>query len=124
MGCFDDTQGDQSACLNNQPPCASIAVRNTLSWTTSAARIACASDSHRRVEPSTSVNKNVTIPEGAAAAAADTPAECHIRYAVTLHIEGTRPRDTQVLPARGQSIGRPKRLTRRMPLMITRPLNG
>jgi len=27
-----------------------------------------------------------------------------------LHIEGTRPRDTQVLPARGKDIGRPKAL--------------
>src|SRR6202012_3172498 len=38
-----------------------------------AARIPCASASHRRVEPSTSVNKNVTTPEGAAAV--DTHAE-------------------------------------------------
>jgi hypothetical protein len=71
---------------------------------------ACASASHRRVEPSTSVNKNVTTPEGAAAAGADTPAECHIRQPATLHIAGTRPRDTQVLPARGQHVGRPKAL--------------
>src|SRR6516164_11025699 len=64
--------------LNKNPSYASIAVRNTLSCTTSAARIACASASHRRVEPSTSVNRNVTTPEGAAAAGgADTPAESH-----------------------------------------------
>ncbi len=54
--------------------------------TASATRIPSASDSHRRVEPSTSVNKNVTTPEGAAAAAADTPAECHNRRAPTSHI--------------------------------------
>src|SRR5258708_2069622 len=60
-----------------------------------------ASASHRRVEPSTSVNRNVATPEGAAAAGADTPAECHIRHAATLHIEGIRPRDTRVPPARG-----------------------
>jgi hypothetical protein len=54
-------------CLNNQPPCASIAARNTSSWAASAARMPSASFSHRRVEPSTSVNKNVTTPEGAAA---------------------------------------------------------
>ena len=59
-------------CLNNKPPCASIAVRNTSSWAASATRIASASASHRRVEPSTSVNRNVTTPEGAAAAGADT----------------------------------------------------
>jgi len=32
------------------------------------------------------------------------------RLQATLHIEGTRPRDTQVLPARGKDIGRPKAL--------------
>jgi hypothetical protein len=53
-------------CLNNQPPCVSIAERNTSSWAASAARIRSASFSHRRVEPSTSVNRNVTTPEGAA----------------------------------------------------------
>ena len=45
-----------------------------------------------RVEPSTSVNKNVTTPEGAAAAGADTPAESHNRHAATSHIGGIRPR--------------------------------
>ena len=49
------------------------------------------SASHRRVEPSTSVNKNVTTPEGAAAAGADTPAECHIRHAATLHMREPDP---------------------------------
>ena len=70
-------------CLNNQPPCASIALRNTSSWAASATRIASASASHRRVEPSTSVNRNVTTPEGAAAGGADIPAESHSRHAVT-----------------------------------------
>ena len=60
-------------CLNNQPPCASIAARNTSSWAASATRIASASVSHRRVEPSTSVNRNVTTPEGAAAAGSGHP---------------------------------------------------
>src|SRR6202042_1316644 len=59
-------------CLNNQPPCASIAPRNTSSWAASATRISSASASHRRVEPSTSVNRNVTTPEGAG-----TSAESH-----------------------------------------------
>src|SRR6516164_4167183 len=75
-------------CLNNQPPCASIASRNTSSWAASAARIALASFSHRRVEPSTSVNRNVTTPEGAAAGGADTPAECHTERRSTLNIVG------------------------------------
>src|SRR6201993_5178212 len=69
-------------CLNNQPPCRSIAERNTASCTASAARIPSASASHRRVEPSTSVNKNVTTPEGAAAV--DTHAECHTKQQTAL----------------------------------------
>jgi hypothetical protein len=40
------------------------AVRNTLSWAASATRIPSASASHRRVEPSTSVNRNVTTAAG------------------------------------------------------------
>jgi hypothetical protein len=87
-------------CLNNHPPRASIALRSTSSWAASAARIPSASASHRRVEPSTSVNKNVTTPEGAAAAGADTPAESHNRHAPTRHIGGIRPR-----PRRGARRG-------------------
>ena len=79
-------------CLNNQPPCASIAARNTPSWAASATRIPSASFSHRRVEPSTSVNKNVTTPAGTAAAGADTPAESHTRHTPASHIGGIRPR--------------------------------
>ena len=45
-----------------------------------------ASASHRRVEPSTSVNRNVTTPEGAG-----TSAECHNEPCSTLNITG-RPR--------------------------------
>ena len=73
-------------CLNRKPLCASIAVRNTSSWAMSAARIAGASASHRRVEPSTSVNKNVTTPEGAAAV--DTHAECHTKPQGTREFRG------------------------------------
>ena len=51
-------------CLNNEPPCPSIAVRNISSCAASATRIASASASHRRVEPSMSVNRNVTTPDG------------------------------------------------------------
>ena len=61
--------------LNKNPSWASIAVRNTSSWVRRAARIASASDSHRRVDPSISVNKNVTTCEGGPPS--DTPAECH-----------------------------------------------
>jgi hypothetical protein len=51
-----------------------------------------ASASHRRVEPSMSVNKNVTTPEGAASQSADTPAESHNRHAPTWHFAGIRHR--------------------------------
>src|ERR1700686_4865233 len=81
-------------CLNNQPPCASIAPRSAKSCAASATRIASASASHRRVEPSTSVNKNVTTPEGAAAAGGGTYAESHNRHAPTSHIGGIRTADT------------------------------
>ena len=47
---------------------------STSSCAASAARIASASASHRRVDPSISVNRNVTTPEGA-----DTRTECHRR---------------------------------------------
>ena len=50
-------------CLNAKPPWASIAVRNTSSWAARAARMPSASFSYRRVEPSTSVNRNVTTPK-------------------------------------------------------------
>jgi hypothetical protein len=50
--------------LNKKPSCASIAERNTLSCAASAERIPSASASHRRVDPSMSVNRNVTTPEG------------------------------------------------------------
>src|ERR1700722_12447744 len=83
MDCFDDTQGDQSACLNNQPRCPSIAEPNTSSCAARAFRIPSASASHRRVDPSTSVNKNVTTPEGAG-----TCAECHNEACSPLNITG------------------------------------
>jgi hypothetical protein len=50
-------------------------VRSASSCAIRAARIAAASASHRRVDPSISVNRNVTTPEGAAAA--DTRTGCH-----------------------------------------------
>ena len=57
-------------CLNNQPPLASTAVRSTSSWAANATRIASASASQRRVEPSISVNRNVTVPDGRSAISA------------------------------------------------------
>jgi hypothetical protein len=63
--------------LNRKPSCASIAVRSTSSCASRAARIASASASHRRVEPSISVNSNVTPPVGGSPA--DTRTECHTK---------------------------------------------
>ena len=59
------------------PPCSSIAMRNTSSCLTSATRTAAASDSHRRVEPSISVNRNVTPPK--VGPRADTCTKCHTK---------------------------------------------
>ena len=56
------------------------------------------------------MNRNVTTPEGAAAAGAGTPAECHNRHAARLHIAGIRPQTPHLTQALGQSIGRPKAL--------------
>jgi hypothetical protein len=85
--------GDENAahtpspvCLNKKPPCAWIAERTTSSCAASAARIASASASHRRVEPSTSVKRNVTTPDGRPALTADTQAECHTEHGRILHI--------------------------------------
>jgi hypothetical protein len=47
------------------------------------------------------VNRNVTTPEGAAAAGADTPAESHNRPAPTSHIGGIRPRRPRPEARRG-----------------------
>ena len=49
---------------NTNPLCPSITARKTLSWRANASRIASGCSSHRRVEPSRSVNKKVTIPVG------------------------------------------------------------
>jgi len=71
------------------------------------------------------VNRNVTTPEGAAVGGADTPAECHIRHAAALQIEGTRPRDTQVLPHEASTLAAGQRRSpvegalARRPLMAT-----
>jgi hypothetical protein len=65
------------AALDKNPSCASITARNTSSCANRAARIDSASDSHRRVDPSISVNKNVTTPEGGSPA--DTCTGCHTK---------------------------------------------
>jgi hypothetical protein len=88
----------QPAAVRLNPP------PHTSSWAASAARIPWASASHRRVEPSTSVNRNVTTPEGAAARAADTPAESHNRQAPTSHIGGSGPVNSSLVSARRRAI--------------------
>ena len=49
--------------FTTRPPCASIAPRTNPSCNANAARIASGWSSHSRVEPSISVNKNVTVPD-------------------------------------------------------------
>ena len=53
-------------CLKTLPAWTSIALRKVSLWVSSATRMASASASHRRVDPSMSVNKKVTTPDGAA----------------------------------------------------------
>ena len=68
---------------------------------TSATRIASASASHRRVDPSISVNKNVTTPKGAAAVmASPRPTPC-------------APRNQVMSPWRGNDHHSPRRQLRR-----------
>lgn len=49
-------------CLINLPKCESIVSSTTWSWLARACLIASGCASHRRVEPSTSVKRNVTVP--------------------------------------------------------------
>jgi transposase InsO family protein len=72
--------------LNRKPSWDSIAMRNTSSWAARAARMPSASVSHRRVEPSISVNRNVTTPEGGAPA--DTRTGFHKERGPTSNIVG------------------------------------
>ncbi|SRR5882757_1028184 len=76
--------------------------RSTWSWTRSAARIAFASASHRRVEPSIlPVKTNVTTPEGAAAGSADTHAETHTDTRLPrTSTDPARSPDTRVVDAK------------------------
>jgi hypothetical protein len=65
-------------CASTTSPRAPLSPpRSTSSCAARAIRIPSESASHRRVEPSTSVNRNVTIPEGEPAGSADIQAECH-----------------------------------------------
>ena len=52
------------AVENTWPPLASIALRRISSWRANAAPIASGNESHNGVDPSMSVNRNVTVPEG------------------------------------------------------------
>jgi hypothetical protein len=77
-------------CLNMKPPCSLNRRAQHLMMGGQRPRIASASASHRRVEPSISVNRNVTTPEGGTPA--DTPAESHNRRGPTSHIGGSGPK--------------------------------
>jgi hypothetical protein len=55
---------------NTYPPCAWVAARTMSSWRATARRIASVADAHSRVDPSMSVNRKVTVPEGAPTAPA------------------------------------------------------
>jgi hypothetical protein len=91
-------RGDENAaqipspvCLKSDPPQSVTAVRRTSSCATNADRIAPGSASHRRVDPSMSVKRNVTTPDGAAAPAVRAFTANHIPP-TTQHVRaGSRP---------------------------------
>src|ERR1700740_381909 len=78
LGELNGAHNPAPGCLNRTPSCDLIAERNTSSWAARAARIKSASVSHRPVEPSTSVNRNVTTPEGAAPVMASPPPKPYV----------------------------------------------
>src|SRR6478735_1795490 len=78
--------------LNKNPSFISMAVRNTLSCATTADPIASASASHRRVDPSISVNRNVTTPKGAGAVmASPRPTRYVLRSQAFSPLRGSGP---------------------------------
>ncbi len=77
--------------LEHEAPCASMARCSTSSWAIRAARIASASASHRRVEPSISVNRNVTTPKEQPPDERTPPQNLTTRHAPTSYIGGSGP---------------------------------
>lgn len=61
---YDDSTHPITGVREQPAPCASTATRKTSSQATRAARISSALTSHRRLEPSISVNKNSQSPTG------------------------------------------------------------
>lgn len=57
----------RASALPLRPQFASIADRTISSWRVSAAPMASGNESHNGVDPSMSVNRNVTVPEGVGA---------------------------------------------------------
>src|SRR6266581_2228503 len=68
--------------LNSHPPRASMAARSTSSCAARATCIASGSSSHRRVDPSISVKRNVTVPLGALALIATMSRFRHLAYSL------------------------------------------
>ena len=64
---------------NTVPPCSATARRSSSSWRDRADRIASSSSCHSRVDPSMSVKRNVTVPDGPAigpSSHAEVPGRC------------------------------------------------
>src|SRR5580765_3606721 len=64
VGRVNAAANESPAVVKTYPPFDSIAVRRTVSCTRNDADMASLSVDHQRVEPSMSVNKNVTVPVG------------------------------------------------------------
>ena len=110
LGEANAAQTPSPVCLNNQPPCSSTVERKTSSCAARAFRIKSASFSHRRVEPSISVNRKVTIPEGGPPA--DTRTGCHTKPTTTQQIAADF-RDSRMSSISRQTRDRPDGLTYR-----------
>jgi hypothetical protein len=62
--CRGSNRGMEATVENTQPSCSSIIDRRIVSWRSKATVIASGASSHRRVEPSISVKRNVTVLDG------------------------------------------------------------
>ncbi len=60
----DMVESPSPLCFNSTPPAEATAVATNSSWRASASAIACGERSHNPVEPSMSVSRNVTVPDG------------------------------------------------------------
>jgi hypothetical protein len=86
------------------PPKSSMAARNSSSWQLTAPRMAASFNCHSRVEPTISVNRNVTVPDGA-----PITTQCATRPPRPLHPDHTTNPDRQ--PKAAYPVHKPAKLS-------------